>query len=468
MVRLDLGALGPVVLAGLLASTVAGCAETECDASSLRAELEAARAGDVVEVGACTVDGSFAVPAGVTLRGAGAGRSTLRGAGGVVVELGAAGDVAARLEDLTVVSEGCAGVVVRGDGEAALSRVSVEATRGLGIGAEGLAGLSLSDVQVTGPLAGGAVPSVVPLPPYDCASADPATHGLVVVDVGTATLRDVDSEGFAAFGALFVRSEVDWIGGQVSEHLGTGLEVYGGSARLEALTLCRARQGMAPIESFNGFFGGDAEISTSGLLVCEGEAFGLMQDGGRATHVGLVARDNGFAAVWAQNASVLSVTGAGTELLRNGFAGIAALDVGEVSVADATVGGTELRTVTSGMAGSVQAGDGVHLVRSPMVAARDLQLLDNQRVGLLLDLGGEASVGLSVTGVLAEGTGEQLGAVAQNGTVPDGWDEGVTRRGAPEVNDPAFSGRLPIGEAVGPSCLPDTSGLESAGLAGFL
>ena len=52
-----------------------------CDADELANALLSADLGDEVAVGECTVVGAFTVPSGVTLLGAGRGRSVLQGDG---------------------------------------------------------------------------------------------------------------------------------------------------------------------------------------------------------------------------------------------------------------------------------------------------------------------------------------------------------------------------------------------------
>jgi hypothetical protein len=94
-------------------------------------------------------------------------------------------------------------------------------------------------------------------------------------------------------------------------------------------------------------------------------------------------------------------------------------------------------------------------------------LTNNGRVGLLVDLGGTGTV-LDVGAVVVDAPGAAYGAIAQNGTVPAGWDAMVDRRGATLANDATFTGALDVAGAVGPSCLPDPSELASAGLASLL
>jgi hypothetical protein len=426
--------------------------------------------GDVVEVGSCTYEGPFVVPQGVTLRGAGRDRTILRlnsdHSIAVSVE-SSASDVTTVIERLQVTSTGCAAIVVRGQGAVVLRDMKIRADRGIGLGVEGLERISLEGVSVEGPLADGSLPDVVPLPPYTCDSADPATHGIVMVDVPNATLREVQSHGFAAFGALFIRTNLEWEGGSISDHIGAGLEVYGGRASLSRLEICRSRQATAPIESFNALFAGDAEIESEGLVVCDGDAFGVMHDHAVAHHVDLVARNNGFAGVWVQDTDSFSLRGAGTELIGNGFAGISALRVANLDVDGATIRDTAEGTSIMGI-GRIEAADGIHLVQNGTVALSNLRLIENARVGLLLDLGGASTEAATLSNILAEGVGEQLGALAQNGTVAEGWDDGIMRIGSVISNDLRFTGSLDVAGILGPSCLPNTSAVDTEGLNGLI
>jgi len=98
----------------------------------------------------------------------------------------------------------------------------------------------------------------------------------------------------------------------------------------------------------------------------------------------------------------------------------------------------------------------------------DLVLSANERVGLLLELGGGSTSSVSVAGVSVDGTGSAFGAVAQNGTLEAGWDSGVTRAGDTALNDAAFAGALDVAGAVGPPCLPPLADVETAGLDALL
>lgn len=453
--------IGSVALAALLT----GCPQP-CDSAGLQARLDRAMPGDVVEIGSCTYEGSFVVPHGITLRGAGRDRTVLRLAsdGAIALSVGSsASNTETVIEHLQVISNGCAAVVARGQGAVVLNDVLLRADRGIGLGAEGLERISLESVSVEGALADGSLPDVVPLPPYTCDGTGPATHGIVMVDVPNATLRDVSSQGFAAFGALFIRTSVDWEGGHVNDHIGAGLEVFGGRARLSQLEICRSRQATAPIESFNALFAGGAQIESEGLVVCDGDAFGLMHDHAVAHHVDLIARNNGFAGIWVQDADSFSLRGTGTELVGNGFAGISALRVTNLEVDGATVRDTAMGTSIMGI-GRIEAADGIHLVENGTVALSNLRLIQNARVGLLLDLAGASTETAALSNILADGIGEQFGALAQNGAIVPGWDDGIMRAGSAALNDLRFSGNLEIAGILGPSCLPYTSNVDMGGL----
>ena len=66
-----------VTLALLVAAASACSDESSCDPATLAVSLDRAQPGDTVEVGACRFEGTFVVPPGVTLQGAGRGETTL-------------------------------------------------------------------------------------------------------------------------------------------------------------------------------------------------------------------------------------------------------------------------------------------------------------------------------------------------------------------------------------------------------
>jgi hypothetical protein len=443
---------------------VAGCDSGGiCDADELSAALAVAIPGDVVEVGACEVTGAFTVPAAVTLRGASPTGSVIRVSEGQRgLTLITAVGMPTEVESLRVASEGCAAIVADGPGAAILTDLRIDAARGVGVAAQDLASFTLTRVDVAGPI-GDEVPLSVPMPPYTCASADPATHGIVVVRTEALQLTEVTTQGFAAYGALLFETDARWTGGGAENNVGTGLQVWGGDAMLQDLRLCRARQGVLVVESYAGLFSEGARIQSTGITVCDSETFGLMHDGVTAVHDDLTATDNAFSAVWAQEGGSLTVGGSAPMLANNGFAGVVSFDVPMVDVGAARIEGTATRTTAAGPV-TIRAGDGVHVVGADELHLTGLTLTNNERVGLLLDLGGMDPTAFDVGTVEVSGEGGSLGAVAQNGEIPVGWDADVMRLGATAANDAALTDALEIVGAIGPSCLPDPSELGVSGI----
>ncbi len=447
-----------------LSAVLGGCGgDGICDADGLSAALAAAAPGDVVALGECEVTGAFTVPAGVTLRGASTTASVLHVSGGERgLTLATRSGATTSVESLAVESDGCAAIVADGPGAVSLSELEISASRGVGVAVSAVSLLTMSQVNVAGAI-GDDAPLTIPMPPYTCAGADPATHGIVVAGATEARLDDVSARGFAAFGALFFESTATWTGGTVENNVGTGLEVYGGEVMLDGLSLCRSRMGVLLVESYNGIFAAGASVQSRALTVCDSESFGLMHDGVTAMHEDLSATDNAFAAVWAQGGGSLSLGGSAPVLTGNGFGGVVAFEVPAVSVAGARIEGTSARTTAAGPF-TIRAGDGVHVVGADDLRLDALTLNDNERVGLLLDLEGATPTTFDVGTVTVSGAGSSLGAVAQNGDVPADWDTEVMRLGATAANDAALTEALEIVGAIGPSCLPDPSDLGAAGI----
>src|SRR5688572_5002038 len=123
---------------------LASCGGPECDADGLTAALASASSGDVVEVGACRIEGDFTLPAGVALEGVAdsviAGRIDLMGGGTV--------------EQLAIESTD-AGLVAQNGGAVVVRNVELVANSGIGIAADGVSSLLLENVRLRGPVNAG-------------------------------------------------------------------------------------------------------------------------------------------------------------------------------------------------------------------------------------------------------------------------------------------------------------------------
>ncbi|MBI2897995.1 MAG: hypothetical protein HYY06_30865 [Deltaproteobacteria bacterium] len=450
---------------------VAACSDEPpplCDAEELTDALESAGSGDTVRVGSCRVRGSFTVPAGVSLTGAGRDVSILEGLSNTVavfLEPGNDGS-ATRLADLAVESDGPADLAVpsdgtfaigaRGDGQGvvALEAVDVRAQRGFGMGAQDLSDLEMTDVTLTGQVT----------PENAAYSPDGwATHGLALLRIGEAALTDVTVTGFMEFGAALVETSTTWIGGGAPRNIGAGLSQWDGDADLQGLDLSETLERGIEFTAAAGIFSSGARVESVGLVVNDGQAYGLFHDNASAAHVDLVANDNDWPAASAQFCTSFEISGSAGELARNGQAGLTVIESTTVAVAGARIAETT-PFLTLLQVGDEQVqdemADGLQIV-GPIetLTLQRLVVANNGRVGILIDLK-EGGADIGTSDVTVEGTGEQLGAIAQQGNVPDGWDSGVTRQGATAENDPARTEMMGVKQIIDPEQLPQLGAIE--------
>jgi hypothetical protein len=430
-----------------------------CDAGELSSALSRASAGTTVRVGACRVAGSFVVPAGVHLAGAGATSVIVASAAGTAITVPAA-TAGTSISDLSIESDAPAAIVATGGTGLAIERVDIKVTRGIGIGVENVASLSMSDVTITGPVTAANAQSIAaePLP------KDTGTHGLVAVRVNPATLRNVTVTGFADFGALFVQTNVTWQGASASANLGTGIMVDGGTATLESLRLCGTLAGSHKLPPYAAVFK-DTTVTSRALTVCDNAGVGLLQVNSTAQHVDLVGTGNGGPAVWVQKSASLAISGA-SELKNNRYAGLVVIESAKVDVKDAKIDTNAVGPKPIGSEGAAELGDGMQLVRSPNgIRFENVSFTNNARSGIQLDLGqvDEDFADLKWIGVTAEATGAQFGALCQGDLEswgPDDiWSTGIVRKGAALTNDATVLSRNPaiIAGAIGPPYVPAPS-----------
>lgn len=457
----------PLRLSTLTLVVVLGCSGSDDDPASSSAELtaalEAAGSGDTVRASAGTFRGSFVVPEGVTLEGAGA--TILESDGDEAVVVLRAGSAPAGVRNVTVRSSGSAGVIATGAGAATIETVRVESTRGIGIGGEEVSTFRLVDVTLVGPVTRDNVSSL----PLEPTPADTATHGIVLVRVADAEFLRVTVNGYAKFGALFVDSGVDWNTGNANENVSTGLMSYGGSATFTGIEVARTIGGFTLIPPYNAVFADGSVVSTTDLVASGGEGYGVLHAATGGNHVNLVAEGNTAAGLWAQDTAGLSLSGASSRIADNAFAGIVALDSSDITLEDAAISDTRMARRVFGETSTVEVGDGVQLVRSSTaITLRNLTLTNNQRVGTLIDLGGTTIDGVTLEAVTANATGTSLGVVAQNGTLAAGWDSMVARMGDTGTNDSAFLASgivLDVAGVVAPTDMPIADDISAGGLS---
>ncbi len=469
-----------IALAALVA---AGCnAGPYCDGEAADDALMAAAPGDVVELGACEVMGPLRVPPGVELAGqTGTVVVAPRDSGGVVL-LG--GPSASVVRDLEVRVEGRIGVLFRGGGAGRMERVRVDARRGIGMGAEGMASLELIDVELIGPVdevnaSDARWLRVLPAPidPASCpgpgacdcepgaideaneqlCNADgrwatwTATFGLVLTRVASADLSGVTVRGFAEWGAVLTDSGVRWVGGGVEDTLGVGVRQVGGTLDLEDVAAERTHAGLRGARPYGIVTTDGGRLEGLRVTVSDNDRYGVLLSGATGLLEDLVAERNGDAALWVAGSDDFELCGTATTLSDNAFAGAVVVGSSGVRLADGSVAATAEQERPVGALGVLRVGDGVHVIDATgPIQLQDVTLSDNDRSGILVDLGSMGTGNVTFAGVTVSGSGAQLGAVAGRpggagqltAEAPAGWDSGITRSGAVGTNDAMFTGSI--------------------------
>lgn len=400
----------------IVAFALVGCGGGLCDPEGVRAALAEAAPGDRVVLGSCTVAGDFVVPRGVTLTG-----------------------------DQSIV-EG----TITMQADSTLADLTVRTGAGTAVLVENVAPVVIERVELVGDVT---EESDVP---FDPSSGEWATHGLVATGVGHLELHDVTIRGFARFGALFVASTVEWRGGELDGNHGTGLMAASGVIDIEDLRIARTYATSGIVPSYAAVFRSGARVHTERTVLEDNEGYGILHDGADGGHVSLRAERTAEPAVWVQSTADFALAGEGTLLSESGLAGLVAIEVAELYVADVTVRDTRALTRISGTS-EIEVGDGLHLVLASTERLRleRLALEDNERAGMLLESADGAIAADAIGAVMV--SGDSNGAIAQSPTeiIPLGeWDASVERAGATAANDAAVVDRFAIVGAVAPMFLP--------------
>lgn len=437
--------LGLVVALASCAIGTTGCDGGPCDAASLAQALAEARPGETVVIGACRIAGSFAVPAGVTLRGVD-GSVLASATDAAVVSLGEGSTLASVEVD---VDHGGPGVLAR-DARVVVEDVEVVVTRGLGLGIS-RGSLDAARLELRGPI----TDDTAAFAPTS--TAETGTFGIVARDLTAAdaiTLEDVHVRDFAVAAVSIGGGSLVWEGRgdgpDVEGTRGVGVALFGTRAHLSIeVASMRAGVGMPGIGVVaSPLDGTGTELVGEGLVVRDGAGYGVFGDHSSVRLDGARLSDLGLMGVRLQGGS-LDATDLVAE--RDGGAGVMAIDTDSVRIERGRLDlQREALFVTE--LDSVRVADGLEMVRDPDTLGAppldltliDVSLGDNARAGLLLDASGGPVSQLRLEGVSVSATGTAYGAITQRTPVASGWDGSVTRTGAAAANDAGFSTPLDI------------------------
>lgn len=438
------------VLSIIAALTAAYCGGDGglCDPVELADALANAVPGDTVEIGDCTIAGSFTVPAGVILRGQSRETSKLLSVSRAPVLLLQPGAFpATRVEHLSIDSNARFGIRFEGTGMIELRDVEVRATEGVAIAIRGANSARLIDVAIASEAISAS------------SSSNVATHGLVVVNTVEAVLEQVRINGFGEVGALFVHSNVRWNSGDADANRANGLIVEDGQAVLTDLSISRTIAKISPMRSWAAVFNTGATIESSALTLQDNEAYGALHIGtAEVTHDALTATNNDNTPLWLTSVPNIRVTNSVFD--RNQFAGIVAHQTSSFTLANTTISNTRSVQRMLELDGPVTIGDGLQLKESTLdIEIDQLQLIDNEHAGMLIELGSGSTAGITIAQTTASvASATAFGAVAQNGTIVPGWDANITRNFDPARD---LTSGLPSVGAVGPCEFPTPTGLEN-------
>ena len=203
-----------------LSLALSSCSTDDSDATNnqtIGSRIAEARPGDVIQlITQESYEGTFRVPAGVTIDGGGA---TIQGTGAAVfiLEPGAETTV---IRNLTILNDGV-GIITRAptSGRVEISNVTIQSRIGAGLIIEGASELILSDLTLDGLVTDADLAQIGSI-------IDPRQRsvlGIAAWKVQSVQMNRVDIKNYAGFGAAFYQSPTTWSFGTVSGCVGVSV-----------------------------------------------------------------------------------------------------------------------------------------------------------------------------------------------------------------------------------------------------
>jgi len=391
---------------------------------------------------ACVFSGSFVLPPGAVLHG---GTFDLGENDTITLMPSSGGDRRPTSLDGAHVVHGAstASVRVEGAGHAAITATTFDVTRGIAIGVSG-ASVTVDDVVVQG--------DVHRIDGLELPMPTPATYGVAAIHGATVTITQSQISAMAIAAVVCTDSTVTLVTTVLDSNRGLGVLAFGSTVHATDLEIRGTISALGLPGMGIALLAGSTLATGARLHLHDAPGYGVFANGGSVTLTDPMISHMGQAGIWAEDVTLLSVSG-GTFDANAGVA-VAAIGVTRVDVHGATVTGTTNAPLpTMGGMGSESMADALHLVQragSPStITLADLTLTNNARIGAILDGGGDP-LALTVATTTVDGSGSELGVVAQHvASLPVGWDGGITRHGSTAMLD-ASAAILVVSDGVGP------------------
>jgi hypothetical protein len=315
-----------------------------------------------------------------------------------------------------VTSDGPAAIQTTGPGEVCIEDVAVEATRGVGVLAEGTTRLTVRRTRLLGPV----TPDNAASRPSSEDPTEAATHGIMAHCATLVVLEDVEVWGWDESGVRVMESRLEQRGGRVGGGLGTGIFLAASEGEIIDVEIAEMLQGTRIISSY-GLLAGVSELTARGLVIRDNEGYGALFSGGRALLADTRVVSNDQGGLWGQNGA-LAIEGSVFE--DNGSAAVALAGATEVRIEDSSLSSTRaMPRIVAPLVVSIGSGLMTFQDHAGPLTLRRVRFEDNALTGAFIRL----SVGYDEALILEDVTvtPASTGFFLTGGPAPSGWESGV-------------------------------------------
>jgi hypothetical protein len=360
------------------------------DANCLKGALQNASSGSTVRVEAGILEGNVVVPAGVTLRGAGADSTILKSSGaGPVLEVTADGS-GTSIRDLSVEGGKDGGIKVTGTGELSLSDLSVSVTGGIAVEVEGVDLLSAERLY----LSGNVTEEVKDGIPPERENIRHALAGMTLKELGGAEFDSITVNGFASAGVFAYKTPVAWEAGELHHLVGSGFYTTGDAEVSLHNVIAHHVWGGATPFGYGIIVTDGAHLVAGGVETRDNEVAGVLFDHATGELTDAIVTGNGKRGVWIQfcdptgaGGRAVVFSGSATSLDGNYGVAFGVFHSTGVDLRDAHVNDTQfVDHIPYGQeTGPVPVADAIEAIGSDDLLFENLVIHNNLRAGVVVD-----------------------------------------------------------------------------------
>ena len=353
--------------------------------------LDQAKSGQIIKIEKGTYEGSFEIPQGIQIDGAGRNETIFKAKDDNPVLTVNTGTTLTTIMGFSIEADINGGIITKGTGDFTITEVEVSTQGSYGVKISDLNNVIINGLYLRGNVTEEDSYTITPSPD----ETEYSISGLSLINLNSAQLNQVKAVKFASYGVIIIDSEVLWDNGEIFNTVATGIFVGGeNTVTISNVSVYDVKKGITPY-GYGIVATENATLITDNLTLKNNGLAGILMDHAFGQHSNLKILENKNRGIWIQfckpkdETNDMAVTILGTETLMSDNFGIAfgVFESKGIEMTGGEINNTSKTPVITynDDVGLTDIGDAMEILKSDVLKFKDITLNNNERAGIVLD-----------------------------------------------------------------------------------